>query len=79
MFTKDAPQSPFLREALKVRAIDAAKVPGDLMHLADARCKRCEDKDACFAWLAGMREEGAYRWFCPNAQLLDELSKLEAA
>lgn len=78
LFLDDAPQSPLLREALKAHGVDTEMARPDLLRLADARCRRCEDADACFAWFTGMREQGAFRWFCPNASLFDGLPKTAA-
>jgi len=45
------------------------------MRLANARCRACENADACFSWLAGLDGAQDYHWFCPNAQLFDDLAK----
>lgn len=71
----DAARSPLLAEALKTLNIDDAHVPQDRMRLADARCKACKHADACFSWLAGLGGAQDYHWFCPNAQLFDDLTK----
>jgi DNA polymerase III psi subunit len=71
----DDARSPLLREALKTLNIDSVHVPQDRMRLADARCQTCENADACFSWLAGLDGAQDYHWFCPNAQLFDDLTK----
>tara|TARA_R110001592_G_scaffold124046_7_gene332674 strand:+ start:2206 stop:2466 length:261 start_codon:yes stop_codon:yes gene_type:complete len=71
----DAARSPLLAEALKTLDIDDARVPQDRMRLANARCRTCENADACFSWLAGLDGAQDYHWFCPNAQLFDDLAK----
>ncbi|PIW28130.1 MAG: hypothetical protein COW30_08335 [Rhodospirillales bacterium CG15_BIG_FIL_POST_REV_8_21_14_020_66_15] len=73
----EAPQSPLMREAMKVHGVDGADVPDGLLRLANARCLKCQDADACFAWLTGKSDAGAYRWFCPNAKLFDGLPKTQ--
>lgn len=66
---------PLMLEAMKAHGIDFASVPRTERTIARARCLRCTHTDQCFAWLRGLNGAFDYQWFCPNAELFNNLPR----
>jgi hypothetical protein len=49
------------------------KLPVAQRNLATFRCNACENVGACEKWLSREDNPEAYRRFCPNAELVNEL------